>query len=990
MCQRTPFHALPGLLLSVVLASSALAQGVTGGVKGQIIDVSKNGVASIAVTLTDNHTGRTRTVTTNADGRFRLQLTPGEFTLQLSAGYASVTIEKVVVNLGAVVELTIPVDVIDEIVVKGVAADFMGMSTGETGLQISMDELAQLPVPRSIESVGLMAPDAVAGDNAFGEDKTLVSFGGASVAENAYYIDGFNVTDFRSGLGGSSVPFEFYDQFQIKTGGYSAEFGRSTGGVLNAVTKRGGNEFSYGVVTYYEPESLHGQSPDTMRPDGSYYDLNSENSQSRWTTDLYASGPIIKDRLFFFALYEPQSSSEEIVWRNSTNRLSKVEMEDDFWGGNLTWNITDNHSLSYTAFSDERGIVEEIFDYDVDDKEAGGSRGESTGFRGGDSHILNYEGQLSDKLVVSALYGKNEYDLTDQSPNDVTCPSIYDIRDSSTAAFPGCWANFEPEISFDKREAYRLDLKYFFGNHELRAGLDREESISFKALTKSGFDFAPDQVGGIYYRYQSFDVGYELANGGIVPDVNGDGSRVDLVRFEYMEEGGTFETSSTAWYIEDTWTINDAFTVSLGVRNEVFENFNGVGDPFFKIDGQWAPRFAFSWSPGGSGNQRVLLNWGRYHLPIRALPNIYFGGAWLDPIRYFVFDGERDLLTAAPIAIDSNGVPTTQEIGSIWYRGDGTVPDTRSVLDASLEPMYQDEWIVAYERGFGDDWVAGIRYVRRELKSLIEDVSTLAWSEAIGFTDYFSDTFGCWFVMTNPGTNVTTFCDLDGDGALEETVMLADDLGYPKAKRTYEAVEFTVEKSFGNKWALQGSYTWSKNKGNTEGSVKSDNGQGAANLTEDFDVPQTMDGAYGYLPNDRRHKLKFWASYEATDDLMFSAYLFAQSGRPINSFGTGHPGGTPWYGATYYLQQPDGSFEFTPRGTAGRTDWITQLNLSAIYSFAWGDSANIELRAEVFNLFDSDSVDEVYEYPEEQADLFKLPMSYQQPRYLRFGAAVRF
>ncbi len=149
-------------------------------------------------------------------------------------------------------------------------------------------------------------------------------------------------------------------------------------------------------------------------------------------------------------------------------------------------------------------------------------------------------------------------------------------------------------------------------------------------------------------------------------------------------------------------------------------------------------------------------------------------------------------------------------------------------------------------------------------------------------------------------------------------------------------------------------------------------------------------GANGYLPNDRRHKLKFWASYEATDDLMFSAFLFAQSGRPINSFGSGHPGGTPWYGATYYLQQPDGSFEFTPRGTAGRTDWITQLNLSAIYSFAWGDSANIELRVDVFNLFDSDSADEVYEYPEEQADLYKLPTSYQQPRYLRFGAAIRF
>ena len=634
MCQKLLVSALLAVLVALLLATTVFAQGTTGIAKGQFVDSSGIGVSGVTVTLSDTRTQLRRTVTSNASGRFQVQLAPGLYELRSYAqGYTSVSIGQVAVNIGAAVELTIPieVDTIEEVVVYGTAVPLMKMATGETGLQITMDELAQLPVSRNIESVALMAPDTVPGIHAFGDDKTLVSFGGASVAENAYYIDGLNVTDFRTGLGGSSVPFEFYDQFQIKTGGYSAEFGRSTGGVLNAITKRGGNDFRYGVVTYYEPESLHGQSPDTMRPDGSYYDLNRENSQSRWTTDLYASGPIIKDRLFFFALYEPQSSSEEYVWRGSTNRLSKVEMEDSFWGGNLTWNINDNHSLRYTAFSDDRDIVEEIFDYDVDDMEAGALSGESTGFRGGDSHILNYEGQLSDRLVVSALYGKNEYDLTDQSPNDVTCPSIYDIRDSSTAAFPGCWVNFEPEISFDKREAYRLDLQYFLGNHELRAGLDREESISFKARTKSGLNFAPDQVGGVYYRYESFDVGYELANGGIVPDVNGDGSRVDLVRFEYLEEGGTFETSSTAWYIEDNWTINDAVTVSLGVRNEIFENFNGVGDSFFKIDDQWAPRFGLSWSPGGSDSQRVLLNWGRYHLPIRALPNVYFGGAWLDP-----------------------------------------------------------------------------------------------------------------------------------------------------------------------------------------------------------------------------------------------------------------------------------------------------------------------------------------------------------------------
>ena len=237
---------------------------------------------------------------------------------------------------------------------------------------------------------------------------------------------------------------------------------------------------------------------------------------------------------------------------------------------------------------------------------------------------------------------------------------------------------------------------------------------------------------------------------------------------------------------------------------------------------------------------------------------------------------------------------------------------------------------------------------------------------------------------------MTTICDADGDGVLEDTFIPADALGYPKARRRYKAVELTVEKSARDNWALQGSYTLSWNKGNTEGSVKSDIGQGWANLTTDFDWLQLMDGADGYLPNDRRHKLRLWTSYEVNDRLTLGANLFAQSGRPKNTFGFGHPDGTPAWGPTFYLLQPDGTFEFAPRGSAGRTDWITQVDLAALYSFSLGDNAEMELRAEVFNLFDADGAEEVYEYAEEISTQLLLPTQYQAPRYFRFGLAMRF
>ena len=994
MSKRLHVSAVLVLLIVLGLFTTAFAQGVTGTLTGQVIDdASRSPVTDVMVIATDPRTGLKRNFWTDANGKFWLDLPPGLYSLKADKdGYRSIAIGQVAVNVGDNPKLTLPIkdNRIDEIEVYAKAIPLMEMATGETALNMSLVEVAQLPVSRDIESVALMAPGTVPGIVAFGDDKTLVSFGGSSVAENIYYIDGLNVTDFRNGLGGASVPFEFYDHFQIKTGGYSAEFGRSTGGVLNSVTKRGGNEFEFGAVAYYEPSEFRSQSPDTLLSDGSYYDLNSENSQSSWTTDLYVSGPIIKDRLFFFVLYEPQNTEEQYNSSGSPDRLNIEKITDSFWGGNLTWNITDSHALSATAFSDQRDIVKEVYGYDVENMTAGDKFGESTSYRGGDNYIIHYTGQITEDFFVSAQYGKNEYDLTDQSSNDVECPVIVDATDASTSRLPGCWIDSSPQIASDEREAYRLDLKYYVGNHKLRAGFDREDNGSQNALTYSGLSYTPDLIGGAYYRYESWDVGDQLPNGGIVPDANGDGSRVDTVRFRYWDNTGSFSTTSEAWYVDDTWEINDQFTIGIGIRNETFKNYNGVGEEFFKIDDQWAPRIVLSWSPAGNVDQRITMNWGRYHLPILTFPVIGLGSAYLEYERYFVFDGNTEATTAAPIALDDDGIPTTPEIGSVFIRADGTVPDTRSVLDTTLEPMYQDELIIAYERDLGDEWVAGIRYVRRELQSLIEDITVDAGLEAMGFPGAIGLDQPCWVVMTNPGTDVNTFCDSDGDGILEETLIPAELLGFPEAKRTYDAIELTAKKLFNGRWSMQGSYTWSKNQGNTEGSVKSDNSQSGANMTADFDLPQFMDGADGYLPNDRRHKIKLWGLYQFTDRLSLSANLFAQSGRPINAFGRSHPDGTPWWGSTFYLQQPDDSFELVPRGTVGRTDWITQINLAAIYAFEWRDDVNIALRAEVFNLLDADSAQEVYEYPEESPELFRLPKSYQQPRYLRLGASVRF
>src|SRR5690606_8931840 len=113
------------------------------------------------------------------------------------------------------------------------------------------------------------APGVVGGNSSLGG----LSFGGSSIAENSVFINGLNVTDFYRRQSFSTAPFAFFQEFQVKTGGYSVEFGRSTGGVLNAVTRRGTNELQGGVEVTYEPAALRSHTEDRYYADGSINSL---------------------------------------------------------------------------------------------------------------------------------------------------------------------------------------------------------------------------------------------------------------------------------------------------------------------------------------------------------------------------------------------------------------------------------------------------------------------------------------------------------------------------------------------------------------------------------------------------------------------------------------------------------------------------------------------------------------------------------------------
>src|SRR5690606_3783739 len=137
-----------------------------------------------------------------------------------------------------------------------------------------------------------------------------------------------------------------------------------------------------------------------------------------------------------------------------------------------------------------------------------------------------------------------------------------------------------------------------------------------------------------------------------------------------------------------------------------------------------------------------------------------------------------------------------------------------------------------------------------------------------------------YYVLTNPGQAISITTDPDGDGPLanEQYTIPAELLGYAEAKRQYAAVDINLRRPFDGLWMLDATYTWSHSWGNNEGFVRSDNGQDDSGLTTNFDQPGLVEGAYGNLPNDRRHMLKVQGSYSFTEDFSLGANFRWESG----------------------------------------------------------------------------------------------------------------
>ena len=978
-----------------------MAQSATGAIAGRAS-------AGDQVMLTNTATGATRTVTVGADGGYRVtQLPVGDYRLQLMRDGQpvgpGVTVNIALggttgVNLGSEGNL-VNLDTIE--VIGSRVINRVDVYSTEVSTNINREELARLPVDQSLASVAIMAPGVNGGNSSFGG----ISFGGSSVAENSVFINGLNVTDFYRRQSFSTAPFDFFREFQVKTGGYSVEFGRSTGGVINAVTRSGSNEFEGGMTFTFEPSAWQATAEDHYYDDGVVNVRSSHDYDSFMKANVWASGPLVKDRLFLFAMYEQREGNGGFT-NSLGSTWSATENSDGFWGAKLDWLITDNHRLELLGFSDEADLQTKGYAYNFDAGIRTSLTGGSSTLSGGESGSITYTGQFGDNFTAKAMYGLNRSRSLVSSPADGPCSQVIinisysDIYEAMGEPPVSCHPSTSTSVidHHDEREVGRLDFEWALGDHLLRFGLDRE------VMTTDRTSFYPGPTQMRYTVYEATP-GSELDNGAVIP------AGVDaIVMGRRRIDGGVFETTANAYYIEDVWSITPSFLLNLGVRVDAFENKTATGGSFIKMDDLVSPRVGFSWDMKGDGSTKLYGNAGRYYLPVTNNINYTFAGGLTDEYTYYALDGwsaANNPITGASYMAPVLGA----QIGPVDDDGNITVGDLRQSVDRDLDAVYQDEFILGFQSMINQAWSWGVNGTYRKMDNALDDVRINALCGV---------RHGTLFPIANPGDDLTLWgttdmgCAQDGwvtiDTSKEGYITVGSNriVGYSDPRRTYKAVEFQIDRAWDDKWAFNASYLWSKSEGNHEGPVNSDTNYGDTGMVQHWDHPANNE-RYGELFNDHRHQIKLRGSYKLNEMWTFGGTFTALSGGPITAFGVTWPdenfnvasvtsegsgGGTGWL-CVQNCSSPWNQrvYEFSERGAFGNMPWTYNLGASVTWTLPV-ENIDLKARFSVYNLLNEQEEINVrgrYEStPGTVRPYFGTGTRWQSPRYAQLVVTWNF
>lgn len=1002
------------ILIFSICASSILGQETTGAIEGTVKDASGAVVPSVTITVTSSKTTSTNTtstgigagfrrnLTTNEEGFFRLlQVPPGTYDVVTTAtsGFGEAKYENVTVVIGKTTQLEITVNPGSNVNTVDVSvSDAPPVDTTNSSIATSINAQKIELLPKSTGFTGLLK--SVPGTRPESRSGGF-SVDGASGGENVFVIDGQEVTNYRTGTlpDTYNIPTQLVQEVQVKSSGFTAEFGGATGGVVSVVTRGGNNDFHGEFGVNFEGQKLNGRprpllnrltagtvAANTFAQKAEYYSPQRSRGINYFPT-ANLSGPVFTDRLWFYTSYTPQIFNTEVDTQyytqvpNTTNivfnrtetykRQRKYEYAFARLDGNpfsklrLTgsylWNpVIDDGSIPASTYSNVGSNAITIGN--VPTANFGGTIGTLTGNQytskqGGrqNSNLVNFSGVYTptSNLVIDGKYNRSF--LNEKNGNYFVPGSVQIFSCGPTGpthpVFP-CTTTGANTITLkdvSTRESYDFTASYIFnagGRHELKGGYQR---FSIFNNVQSG----NNAIGRI-----SFSYGTPIST--LIPGVTASPNQIGSATFRRSGTNGKGSNLNQSLFIQDKYQPFSRLTLNLGVRIEkenlpTFNQYPSVVN--FGWGDKIAPRIGFAFDVLGDGRTKLFASYGKFFDRLKfALPRGLFGGDILLEDYFELFPGDTaNSFNIGNIVGSFTGPSVCPATGTIApnvrsrcqrnLRVNANEPGASAYLngavDPNLDPFQQTEFTVGAERLIGRDFVFRTRYTYKNVDEAVEDAGVVnpAGSEA--------------YIIGNPGK-----------GLHLETLK---SLGYAKStrpQRRYDGLEVVFEKRLSNNWYFNANYTYSRLYGNYSGLASSDeahlvDGRLAPGVTRAFDLPFigfTARGEKdnGRLQTDRPHVFNFFGSYiidwmgERTNSTELSAFQTITSGQPQT---------TTIFGASTITPQI-----FLGRGDLGRSPVFSQTDFNLTHRIRFGNDKRytVAFDLNVLNLWDQDTVTGIY------------------------------
>jgi Carboxypeptidase regulatory-like domain/TonB-dependent Receptor Plug Domain len=986
-------------MVALILCFSfvAMAQELTGSIEGTVTDPNGAVVPGVEVTITSaaGATGFRRTATTDQNGFYRVQqIPPGSYnvTTAAAAGFGAGTANNVLVALGRSTPVNFTLAAGGQSVSVDVAADNITIDPTGNKLQtnITAKTAELLPKGTNFTSLLQIAPSVRAEPLGGG-----FQIDGASGSENTFIIDGQEVSNFRTGTlnTNNNIPFQFVQEVQVKSSGFEAEFGGATGGVINVVTKGGGNEFRGEAGIEFNTQRLNGNprpflnlttyntgvagSANVVLPE--YIPVDKDQG-TNFFPFVSLSGPVMKDKMWFFVSYAPQYINAQrtvrlygpgAVDRNPANRqfvssnTYNFEQKNEYAFGRLDWQPFQSLRLNASYLwnpIDILGNLPGVSPFGTVPALTWPGRGVVSGpalanFQGGRQSSNNTTGSFTwtptNNLVVT---GRAGYSFLNEKLGNYGIPNVAggavtryltnacDTGVTAPAGFQTCGTqNFGAitQTLFDvsRRRTYDVDASYlvsdFGGRHQFKGGMQWNgvsNSINSTREDTIVMQFGPSRT-------------IASLTGAAVPTSAG------IIGAGWMQRFGAFGSAGSdnlALYIQDSWQPFSRLTLNIGLRTEREQSpsFNAQGDGItFDFADKLAPRLGFALDLFGDGKTKIFGSFGRFFDRFKyELPRGSFGGNFFRNDYFEIFPGDTAQTVFTRATIIGN---RPDPIGGLCpIAGTGTTqPRTRCQLDfripsnlpgqpefgevdPDIEAFRQSEYTFGIERAIGNDFLLRGRYTRKTVDVAVEDIGIpVPGGEA--------------YIIGNPGRG------------LAAANAIANGFISLEAVRDYDAVEVGLEKRFSNRYFFSSSYVWSKLVGNYAGLASSDEaGRTSPNVNRNFDLPFIGFSGQGRpdngrLPTDRPHAFKIYGAYEIpfskNNTFELTAFQLVQSGTPLT---------------TRYTVFGVGGQILNGRGDLGRTPWFSQTDFGARHKYKFGADNRFTLvsMVDILNLFDQDTV----------------------------------